>query len=76
MTLTENALLTARTRKQLTKNGFVDWEKAREFTRDVIAALSETHGVDVAVFALDEGDRLAADLGEALADPLFREAAI
>ena len=45
----------------------------RPVSRQVIAALSETHGVDVAVFALDEGDRLAADLGEALADPLFRE---
>ena len=47
----------------------------RPVSRQVIAALSETHGVDVAVFALDEGDRLAADLGEALADPIFRETA-
>ncbi len=47
----------------------------RPVSRQVIAALGETHGVDVAVFALDEGDRLTADLGEALADPLFRETA-
>jgi len=45
----------------------------RPVSRGVIATLSESHGVDVAVFSMDEGDRLSVDLGEALADPVFRE---
>ena len=45
----------------------------RPVSRDVIHRLSEREGVDVAVFSMDETDRLAADLSEALADPLFRE---
>lgn len=47
----------------------------RPVSAGVIAGLAESHGVDVAVFTQDEGDRLAADLGEALADPMFREGA-
>ena len=47
----------------------------RPVSRDVILRLSEREGVDVSVFSMDESDRLAADLSEALADPVFREAA-
>ena len=47
----------------------------RPVSRDVILRLSEREGVDVSVFAMDESDRLVADLSEALADPVFREAA-
>ncbi|MFT7370804.1 MAG: ABC-type uncharacterized transport system ATPase subunit, partial [Octadecabacter sp.] len=36
MTLTENAALTARKRKGLTKNGFIDWGKTRAFAEEVI----------------------------------------
>ncbi|KQI69149.1 ABC transporter [Loktanella sp. 3ANDIMAR09] len=37
MSLTENAAVTAITRKSLTQNGFVDWSKARAFASAVIA---------------------------------------
>ncbi len=47
----------------------------RPVSRDVVQGLAERFGVDVAVFSMDEGDRLMADLREALADPLFRETA-
>lgn len=57
MTLTENALLTARTRKQLTSNGFVDWKKARNFARDVIAAFDvRTPGPENAARSLSGGN--------------------
>ncbi|MBY8974564.1 DUF2083 domain-containing protein [Rhodobacteraceae bacterium NNCM2] len=45
----------------------------RPISRDVVAGLTEHYGVDVSVFSMDEADRLAADLREALADPLFKE---
>ena len=38
MSLTENALLTAAVRQDLTARGFVRWGKAREFAANVIAA--------------------------------------
>jgi simple sugar transport system ATP-binding protein len=38
MTLTENALLTAAARQDLTARGFVRWGKARDFANSVIAA--------------------------------------
>ncbi|MEN8838446.1 MAG: ABC transporter ATP-binding protein [Celeribacter marinus] len=38
MSLIENALLTANVRKSLTKNGFINWQKADAFARDIIAA--------------------------------------
>lgn len=37
MTLTENALLTGKTRKKLTNNGFVDWTASEAFAADIIA---------------------------------------
>jgi len=36
MTLTENAVLTARVRKGLTKNGFINWGDARTFAEAII----------------------------------------
>lgn len=36
MSLTENAALTARKRKKLTKNGFLNWGKTKSFAEDVI----------------------------------------
>ncbi|MCI4663825.1 MAG: short-chain fatty acyl-CoA regulator family protein [Neomegalonema sp.] len=45
----------------------------RPISASVILALVESFGVDVAEFANDTGDRLAADLGEALADPIFED---
>lgn len=47
----------------------------RPVSRDVIAGLSERYGIDVSLFTMNEADRLAADLREALADPLFKETA-
>ncbi|MFK7945126.1 MAG: short-chain fatty acyl-CoA regulator family protein [Paracoccaceae bacterium] len=47
----------------------------RPLSRDVAGRLAERFDVDIAVFALDDADRLAADLTEALADPVFRETA-
>ena len=47
----------------------------RPVSRDVVTRLGERFDVDVTVFAMDDGDRLAADLSEALADPVFRETA-
>ena len=45
----------------------------RPVSRDAIHALAARFGVDVAVFSMDDADRLMADLREALADPLFAE---
>ncbi|MDA0924610.1 MAG: ATP-binding cassette domain-containing protein, partial [Proteobacteria bacterium] len=36
MTLTENAVLTARIRRGLDRSGFVDWARARRFAQDII----------------------------------------
>ena len=38
MTLTENALLTARTRRGLARRGVIDWRRTRAFAEEVIAA--------------------------------------
>lgn len=43
----------------------------RPVSRDVAAGLAESYGVDASLFAMDESDRLTADLREALADPVF-----
>jgi transcriptional regulator with XRE-family HTH domain len=45
----------------------------RPVSRDVVLGLAERFGIDVSVFSMDEGDRLMADLREALADPVFRD---
>jgi len=45
----------------------------RPLSAAVVLALAEAFRLDVATLAVDEADRLAADLREALADPLFAE---
>lgn len=47
----------------------------RPVSRDVIQRLGEVFGIDTTLFAMEDSDRLATDLSEALADPLFRETA-
>ncbi|KEO53482.1 hypothetical protein DT23_18450 [Thioclava indica] len=57
MSLTENAILTGTTRKNLTRNGFVDQGAARRFAQEVIAAFDvRTPGPDVAARALSGGN--------------------
>ena len=46
----------------------------RPVSAAVILGLVDSFGIDVANFAGDEGERLAADLREALVDPLFDDA--
>ena len=45
----------------------------RPVSRTVVQGLAERFAIDVAAFSMDEGDRLMADLREALADPVFRD---
>ncbi|HSF94247.1 MAG TPA: short-chain fatty acyl-CoA regulator family protein [Thermohalobaculum sp.] len=45
----------------------------RPVSREVVHRLAEVFGIDVAVFSMDESDRLMADLREAMADPVFRD---
>lgn len=45
----------------------------RPLSAAVVLALAEAFRLDVATLAVDEADRLGADLREALADPLFAE---
>jgi predicted transcriptional regulator/transcriptional regulator with XRE-family HTH domain len=45
----------------------------RPVSRDVVQGLAERFAIDVAVFSMDESDRLMADLREALADPVFHD---
>jgi len=57
MSLTENAVLTARERKGLDRGGFVNWARARAFAQEVIAAFDvRTPGPDVAARALSGGN--------------------
>ncbi|AHM02819.1 Sugar ABC transporter, ATP-binding protein [Roseibacterium elongatum DSM 19469] len=71
MSLTENAVLTARTRKALDRNGFVGWAKARGFAEDIIAQFDvRTPGPDVAARALSGGNLQKYVIGrEILQDP-------
>ena len=46
----------------------------RPLSRAAMIGLAEGYGVDLSVFEADETGRLAADLREALSDPLFDEA--
>jgi predicted transcriptional regulator/transcriptional regulator with XRE-family HTH domain len=43
----------------------------RPITMDLLLALNREFGIDLAGFSQDEGSRLASDVQEALADPLF-----
>jgi general nucleoside transport system ATP-binding protein len=58
MTLTENAVLTARRREKLTvAGGFIRWGAARDFARRVISAFDvRTPGTEVAARALSGGN--------------------
>jgi simple sugar transport system ATP-binding protein len=57
MTLTENALLTAAARQDLTARGFVRWGKARDFANSVIAAFDvRTPGVGNTARSLSGGN--------------------
>jgi len=71
MSLTENAALTARKRKSLTKNGFIDWGKARAFAEDVIAKFDvRTPGPANAARSLSGGNLQKFVIGrEILQDP-------
>ncbi len=71
MSLTENAVLTARRRKGLDRGGFVDWRGARVFAQEVIAAFDvRTPGPDVAARALSGGNLQKFVIGrEILQDP-------
>jgi simple sugar transport system ATP-binding protein len=57
MTLTENALMTAKTRLGLSKNGFLDWASARGFALSVIDGFDvRTPGPETAARALSGGN--------------------
>ncbi|KJZ18827.1 ABC transporter ATP-binding protein [Loktanella sp. S4079] len=57
MSLTENAVLTATTRQQLTSKGFVNWRKARKFAEEVIAQFDvRTPGPQNAARSLSGGN--------------------
>jgi simple sugar transport system ATP-binding protein len=57
MSLTENAVLTARIRQGLDRSGFVDWGRARGFAKEIIARFDvRTPGPGVAARALSGGN--------------------
>ena len=71
MSLTENTLLTAAPRKNLVKNGFVDWEKTRKYADEIIAKFDvRTPGTGTAARALSGGNLQKFVIGrEVLQDP-------
>jgi len=71
MSLTENTLLTAAPRKNLVKNGFVDWEKTRKYADEIIAKFDvRTPGAGTAARALSGGNLQKFVIGrEVLQDP-------
>ncbi len=57
MSLTENAVLTATTRKSLARRGFVNWRAAEGYTKEVIAQFDvRTPGPQTAARALSGGN--------------------
>lgn len=72
MSLTENAILTAVTRKNLTKNGFLNWSKAKSFAEDVIKTFDvRTPGPDNMARSLSGGNLQKFVIGrEIMQDPL------
>ena len=71
MSLTENAALTARKRKNLTKNGFVNWGRARSFAEEIIERFDvRTPGPNNAARSLSGGNLQKFVIGrEILQDP-------
>ncbi|MBU2991853.1 ABC transporter ATP-binding protein [Octadecabacter sp. 1_MG-2023] len=71
MSLTENAALTARKRKNLTKNGFIDWGSARSFAEEIIERFDvRTPGTANAARSLSGGNLQKFVIGrEILQDP-------
>ncbi len=71
MSLTENAVLTARLRQGLDTNGFVNWRGARGFAQSVIERFDvRTPGTEVAARALSGGNLQKYVIGrEILQDP-------
>lgn len=57
MSLTENALLSAGVRRTLTRKGFIDWPKTRDYAEDVVKTFDvRTPGVGTAARALSGGN--------------------
>lgn len=71
MSLIENAALTGRKRKGLTKNGFIDWGKTRNFAEDIIERFDvRTPGAGNAARSLSGGNLQKFVIGrEILQDP-------
>jgi len=71
MSLTENAALTARKRKDLTNNGFIDWGKTRNFANEIIERFDvRTPGPGNAARSLSGGNLQKFVIGrEILQDP-------
>ena len=71
MSLTENAMLTAMTRKRLSKSGFLDWPRAKDFAEQVIKKFDvRTPGPQSAARSLSGGNLQKFVIGrEVLQDP-------
>ncbi|MDA9207623.1 ABC transporter ATP-binding protein [Octadecabacter sp.] len=71
MSLTENAALTGRKRKALTRNGFLNWRKTRDFAEEIIERFDvRTPGAGNAARSLSGGNLQKFVIGrEILQDP-------
>ena len=71
MSLTENAMLTAMTRQNLSKSGFLDWPRAKAFAEQVISQFDvRTPGPQSAARSLSGGNLQKFVIGrEVLQDP-------
>lgn len=71
MSLTENAVLTARQRAKLTRSGFINWKTARNFTQQVINAFDvRCSGPEAPAHSLSGGNLQKFLIGrEVLQDP-------
>ena len=71
MSLTENAILTGTTRKNLTKRGMLRWDAARAFAKDIVATFDvRTPSVESAARSLSGGNLQKFVIGrEIMQDP-------